>query len=1074
MSRFTSGRQGWQRVCFVAVGGILWMLLLAAPPARAQLPLGSVPNADYYAAFDDYHDGNYVAAGKGFVAAGRGAIKAGSNYWIDSICYHTMAGECLYQMGQYRDALARYDTALNLYLSYPNWLVQVRFPPTVVAASRVSVAPWGASTRGVQSALIPDKIPIAQGSFNLTPLGNNQFGAAAPQERAINVKEIVRCICLALRRKRELMGPVGPLDEMTERLVSALVQGPAQPNHWSACWDDLKLALAHSLAGKDAQAKPILQRAILAGGQMDHDLTCVALHELGRIALSEADFATASGFFEEAGYSAFHYGDVGMLEESLRYGFLTHVLANRPEVYPPVGLATPWATKQKLRQLSASLLIMTAENAATLGEPSAAATALANLSTLIRNNNLSLGRLGARANWMAAWNQYQLGHVAKGDEALQAALSFQSNGGSLWLFHMNLVDAYYQNNSDKWRTANQLFEMVLRDPTPADWLSDPLEALSALTVPHPEKYEHWFELAVSPRAKQAEAAIEIADALKRHRFLNSTLLGGRALALRWLLEGPETLLNQKAIQEKQDLLTRYEAWSELSKETHRLHAALDDLPLVPGGADQQKEQTASLARLTEVTLLQEALLRQIAVRREAASITFPPRIKAKEFLKSMPEGTGLLAFQAVKGQLWAFLVSKDRYEPWQLGPVESLRKPVGAMLRGMGNFDANAPVALGQLKEADWQKPARDLFTGMFTGSRQNVPAELQELIIVPDSLMWYVPFEALPISGDKEAPRMISKVRIRYTPLASLALPDSRSRPRGTHVAAVLGKMHPNLDPEVSQQRFAQLTQAISGASAVGKNLPAGSAIYSSLFDQLIVMDDLNPAQHAGYNLAPLSLDRGKPLSTLDDWLGLPWRGPDQIMLPGFHTMAEHSLNAKKKVKLNPGEDLFVPACGLMGTGARTILLSRWRTGGASSFNLVREFAQELPHVTASAAWQRSVQLAMAEPLDPALEPRVNPKGGTLPETTAHPFFWAGYLLIDTGVPPERSEKAPAEPPTVVKKPGKAAARPAEAAGENPKEKPQARPQAQAPENASPAEEPANGKAAPRPPKKPVKKNPT
>ena len=44
-------------------------------------------------------------------------------------------------------------------------------------------------------------------------------------------------------------------------------------------------------------------------------------------------------------------------------------------------------------------------------------------------------------------------------------------------------------------------------------------------------------------------------------------------------------------------------------------------------------------------------------------------------------------------------------------------------------------------------------------------------------------------------------------------------------------------------------------------------------------------------------------------------------------------------------GNDMFLAMCGLMSTGVRTILISRWRTGGQTSFDLVREFAQELPH---------------------------------------------------------------------------------------------------------------------------------
>jgi len=86
------------------------------------------------------------------------------------------------------------------------------------------------------------------------------------------------------------------------------------------------------------------------------------------------------------------------------------------------------------------------------------------------------------------------------------------------------------------------------------------------------------------------------------------------------------------------------------------------------------------------------------------------------------------------------------------------------------------------------------------------------------------------------------------------------------------------------------------------------------------------------------------------------------------------------------------------MSSGARTILISRWRTGGQSSIELVSEFAQELSHTSPAEAWQRSVQVAADTPIEPDQEPRV--KKNSVGETpkAGHPFFWAGYMLVDSG----------------------------------------------------------------------------
>src|SRR4029079_12021363 len=109
-----------------------------------------------------------------------------------------------------------------------------------------------------------------------------------------------------------------------------------------------------------------------------------------------------------------------------------------------------------------------------------------------------------------------------------------------------------------------------------------------------------------------------------------------------------------------------------------------------------------------------------------------------------------------------------------------------------------------------------------------------------------------------------------------------------------------------------------------------------------LVVLDDIEPADAGPYEWSPGQIDRGKPGSALSAWFPLPFGGPEQVILPGFHSSAE---NAFKK-KGSTGNELFLSSLGLMATGARTVLISRWRTGGQMSFDLVREFMQETPNM--------------------------------------------------------------------------------------------------------------------------------
>ncbi len=89
-------------------------------------------------------------------------------------------------------------------------------------------------------------------------------------------------------------------------------------------------------------------------------------------------------------------------------------------------------------------------------------------------------------------------------------------------------------------------------------------------------------------------------------------------------------------------------------------------------------------------------------------------------------------------------------------------------------------------------------------------------------------------------------------------------------------------------------------GTVALRTPLPAASSVYSILFDRLIVLDDIGPGADASpFAWSPVTLDKGTAGSTLDAWMGLPWDGPDQVILPAFHTPAENSL---KNARQQPG----------------------------------------------------------------------------------------------------------------------------------------------------------------------------
>jgi len=970
------------------------------------------PSMGYFTAFRDFYDGEYRDALDRFKFEGRGAVKTATARWIDSICYETMVGECHYQMGNLSESLDHYTAALRLYAAYSDWMIRVEFSPAIQPSTAGRQVPWGVSTRRSRLGHYPETTLSAQGRINNNEQIKRGGVVQQPFLYPIHVQEIVRCTTLAMRRRRQLLGPVGVHDALTSQLITVLLRRPGPPNHWSGAWIDVQLGIALSAGGKNSRAVPYLQRAVVAAGEFDHPLTSTALLELGRIALIGGNYDAASKYFIEATYSAYHYFNPDILEEAFRQGALTHLLANRRGMYPPLAAAIEWANvKKDLGQLHASLLLLAAENFAVMNQTSQAARLLAEARMVTARRHMKAGRMGTRLNFIGALVSFQQSNIAEGDRLLAATMNAMRRG-SFWLFHISLADGLYTSGTITPRVAMGLYDKVLRDPQPADWASDPMESMAVLLTPHPLPIERWFEVALQRKAH--EKALEISDRARRHRFFSSLAFGGRLQSLRWILEGPNEVLGKAAGLRRRELLTRYPGFDQLSRQSRALRAKLATMPLVAEDADMLKQQGTALAELAAVSLHQEAILREMAVRREPAELVFPPLRSTTEIQESLPDGHALLAFFATSRHLYGFLLNNKKYTYWQIGPPVALKKRVVKLLRDMGHFQQNHELTIDDLAKDGWKESSQQLLDLILKGSHADFTKKFDELVVVPDGVLWYVPFEALQVKVDDKLRPLISRVRVRYAPTVSLATSNRVGRKPAGNTAVVTGQLYPRDKDSVALEAFEKIAKVVPGSVALKATLPAPSAVFASTFDRLIVLDDLNLAGELPYAWAPVPIDRGRPGSSLSDWLSLPWGAPDEIILPGYHTAAEDSL--KRAGGAAAGNEIFLSVCGLMSSGARTLLLSRWRTGGQNSFDLVREFAQELPHTSPADAWQRSVFLATRSRLNLEAEPRIRRSADVEPPRAQHPFFWAGYMLVDSGQPEKKPESQPDDLPAVLK----------------------------------------------------------
>ncbi len=589
-----------------------------------------------------------------------------------------------------------------------------------------------------------------------------------------------------------------------------------------------------------------------------------------------------------------------------------------------------------------------------------------------------------------------------------------------------------------------------------------METLAVLVTPHLLAMEHWFEVAWDRR--EHELAWEIADRARRHRFFNSLEMGGRLESLRWILEAPAELLDEQALLQRQDLLSRWPQYAKLAEQVREIRAKLADMPLVPEDQTLWKEQSKALGELASLSAQQEAMLREIALRREPAAMIFPPLKTVSDIKKSLPAGHAVLAFFIANRRLYGLLMNNSDYSQWEVSSPLAFMKQISSLLREMGQYQSNHELTLKEISDTKWTQSAAKLLEALLKGSRADFSKSFDELVIVPDGMLWFLPFDALQASVDGQLQPLISRFRIRYAPTISLATATQARQMKPTaNTAVILGKLYPRDDDSPAKAAFERLSAVLPGLVALKSPSPGPNADYKVFFNRLIVLDDLSINDQDPYGWTPAPIDRTKSGSaTLADWMALPWGGPEEIILPGYHTSAEDAM--KKTARGAPGDELFLSVCGLMSCGARTILLGRWRTGGQSSFDLVREFAQELPHTSPADAWQRAVILETSSPVNLEAEPRIKHAATDEIPKANHPFFWAGYMLIDSGQALLKPAPKPAAPEP---KPAAPDAKPAapEAKPVGPEAKPigpEAKPAGPEPKPAGPEPKPAGPEPKP------------
>ncbi|MFI4876663.1 MAG: CHAT domain-containing protein [Blastopirellula sp. JB062] len=987
---------------------VAFFLMTASPTGLLHAQGGSdrtKPKNAYFLGFGPLYAGEYSEALNVFDNLSSTAVRTANGRWVDSICYATMKGECFFQAGANAKALEQYNAAVLLYLQHSDWMMRLS-TDTVLAIGPVSSDPrksisWGPTSRTTAIGKFPDTMLSLQGN---SPEQNrnavNNGGVLMPQQyHPIRASEIARCLALAISRRRQILGPLGESDPLNKNLITALQRRPAPPNHWLGVWIDMQLGLAQATAGKLKEAIPTIQRSLTIGGQYDHPLTAIGLLELGRLALEQKNLEAAETYFVEATFPAIAFGQYDVAAEAFAQLGSAHLISKPNQVSKFLVTAAAWRHFGKYDVLKATVLIALAENYSSAGDPAKAGAALHEARRTMNRTGMMTGRLGARYAYQVALMEFQRNNMVAGKAALNDATQIQ-RVASLRIFQTILTNEWFAASVLTERSAQLLYDELLREPTDTDWATDPLDTITALLNPNGVALERWFHSALE--RKQPELALEIADRIRRIRYFATLPLGGREMALRWILDAPENSLSTDARLQRQDLIAKYPVLKTALEESKSVRNQLRELPAQAVDKDQYLAQEKLVEQLATATAALETKLGEVSLRRDRSTFLFPPLRTTKELREKLNEKQVVLAFFNSSGGVFAFLFTKEDYVYWKIEDPNDLKKQVVELFRSLGLLKKDGPIDVETLTDEAWKAKSAKLLLALMPTLKPNFFDNYEELIVVPDGPLWYVPIEMLHLEdGAGGSHPLTEKIRIRYAPLASLAVPGVESRRRPLVSAIVSGRLYVRDETETTDHYYQQVSPAFAAAARLDQKTPGPTSLLGKTWDNLVVLDDMEDIEALPYGWSLAQIDRGKPGSELASWFPLPLATPQAVYLPGFHTAAEDSLK-----KGGNGSELFAAALGTYSGGTQTLVLSRWHSAGDAAVRMTAGIGARLDRLPASQAWQEAIAEVRSSPLDAAHEPRLRLLGETKPpETADYPFFWADLMVIDTGIVPQEEE---------------------------------------------------------------------
>jgi CHAT domain-containing protein len=366
-----------------------------------------------------------------------------------------------------------------------------------------------------------------------------------------------------------------------------------------------------------------------------------------------------------------------------------------------------------------------------------------------------------------------------------------------------------------------------------------------------------------------------------------------------------------------------------------------------------QERLRKAEREYELTVLNARSGRNASAQQEA------PHLRVRQ---NLAPNDAMIAYLVTPEQLFVFTVSRERT---QVRSVKVSASEIESRVRLARQMVADPDVKRDDLRSV--LKSLSDLLRG-------DVDSNVHRLIIVPHSVLTYVPFAALRTTDDRYLIERYSlvhlpsasfigraspSVSLSATPLVAFA-PLSRELPASALEVAAIGRVNRRARIIVGSKADESLLRQVLASGAVTHVASHG------------VLNRMNPL----FSRIELASPR-KPDPANDGRLEVHEVLAFQIRSPlVFLSGCETALGPGGSRRYTPGEDYATLAAAFLGAGAKQVIATLWSIPDTGAAVFTGRFYEEL------ARSQTAEALAAAQ--------RRMLRSGRF----THPYYWAGYRL--------------------------------------------------------------------------------